>query len=293
MSEITPSHTGIKVAVIDSGIDVNNINLKANIMGGISFENDNSEDYHDHNGHGTLCAAVIKSQYSDAGLYAVKILNHEAGGTSQSLLSGLKHMLSTDIRLINLSIAITNDHYVGEIKDICHALYNEGKIMVCSVANELDNSNPAQFTNIIGVRGKMFKTPEEYWYNSANDIQCIADMTRMLTSDLNGTYRLFGKCNSKATALFTGRVARIMADKPDISFAELEEILEEKAVRKEWNDTCLKKDEPLSEVFDKEKYARNNEIVTQITNIIKETFVIQEDISDFLKVHSLFHPFIG
>jgi len=293
VSDITPSNTSIKVAVIDSGIDVNNIDIKDNIVGGISFEDDHSEDYHDENGHGTLCAAVVKSQYPAAGIYAVKVLNHDAGGTHRSLLNGLKHMLGSDIRLINLSIAIFNDDYAQQINEICQALYNEGKIIVCSIANGSDKSSPAQFANVIGVAGKMFKTPEEYWYNSRYDIQCIADMTRMLTSDLKGTYRLWGKCNSKATALLTGKIAGIMAEKPDISFEELEEILEEKAARTEWDSISLQEDELPNESFNKEKYTTNSGIVQQITSIFKETYRLSEDISDLLQANHLFHPSIG
>ena len=68
----------IKVALVDTGIDINHEYLKNNIIGGISIcenkygEIELSDDYNDENGHGTRCASLIKKEFPDVQLFIIK-----------------------------------------------------------------------------------------------------------------------------------------------------------------------------------------------------------------------------
>src|SRR5262249_60137980 len=51
---------GVKVAIMDTGIDRNHPDLKQNIIGGINAHaGENQSDYQDYNGHGTHMAGII------------------------------------------------------------------------------------------------------------------------------------------------------------------------------------------------------------------------------------------
>ena len=69
---------GVKVAMIDSGIDRSH-RLLQHVDKGICFAVSSdgvraSQDYRDTSGHGTAVASIIRKKAPDAELYAVKIL---------------------------------------------------------------------------------------------------------------------------------------------------------------------------------------------------------------------------
>jgi len=56
--------TGVKVAIMDTGIDYDHPDLAANYKGGYDFGGDysvapNDDDPMDYNGHGTHCAGIV------------------------------------------------------------------------------------------------------------------------------------------------------------------------------------------------------------------------------------------
>ena len=89
--------TGIKVAVIDTGIDYTHPDLAANYKGGIDYVNDDA-DPKDDNGHGTHVAGIIAARDNDIGvmgvapeawLYAVKVLNSAGSGWISDIAAGI------------------------------------------------------------------------------------------------------------------------------------------------------------------------------------------------------------
>lgn len=79
---------GIKIAILDTGIDIDSSEL--NVAGGVSFIP--GTDYDDYNGHGTALAGIIGAGENGEGLigiapeselYAVKVLD------SNDLIPGL------------------------------------------------------------------------------------------------------------------------------------------------------------------------------------------------------------
>ena len=91
--------TGVKVAVLDSGIDTEHRDL--NVKGGFcSLENECASGipYDDDNGHGTHVAGIIAALKNNTGivgitpnvdLYSIKALNAFGLGTTNSLIDGI------------------------------------------------------------------------------------------------------------------------------------------------------------------------------------------------------------
>lgn len=72
----------VKVAILDTGIDKDHEYLKDNIVGGISFHYNNnyvitSDKYNDDNGHGTSCSSIIKKEFEEVEIIAVKVLDKQ------------------------------------------------------------------------------------------------------------------------------------------------------------------------------------------------------------------------
>lgn len=290
---------GSTVAIIDSGIDVDNTQFKNRITDGIGFRYDSEtgkktsdDSFKDENGHGTSCASLIKRIATNTDFYIVKILNKDAETNSKALLQALKYLSSMNIRLINLSLATIDEEYLEEIKEVCNLLRQSGKIIVCSLDNRNNRSFPAVLDSVIGVRGGIFNSQELFWFNRAYEIQCVADIVPIYAPTINGAYWLFGG-NSKATALFTGHIANILSEQPDISFEKLNEVLERRACKNNWdeNDIDINIDffediKPLDENFEQSD-------MKILTSILKDNLGFNEASEALVFKKKLYSPQIG
>ena len=126
---------GVKVGVLDTGIDYNHPDLKDAYKGGYDFVDDDTDpmettyaDWKDskksqfNNGnsyyteHGTHVAGIIagqgmnESEYSttgvapDAELYAYRVLGPYGSGTMEAILSGIDQAVADEMDVINLSL---------------------------------------------------------------------------------------------------------------------------------------------------------------------------------------------
>lgn len=286
----------IKIAIVDTGIDKNHDYLKDNIIGGIALESTDdyitlSENYEDENGHGTLCASIIKNEFENAEFFIVKALNKQGKTNIQILEEALKYLLSVDINIINLSLSVIESELVKDLYKICENLKNQEKIIVCSVANGFEYSYPAKFNNVIGVRGFILENENAFWYNQDYDIECIMDNNSYLRCDINNSYKLFGKCNSQAAAKLTGKIANILSKKPSIKIEDLNAMLSKIAVRNYWTLNDLESSKRYPNFKNNKNYI-NEDILICIVNTIRDVLHINKD-DNILYECSLFNKYVG
>ncbi len=116
--------TGVNVAVLDTGVDLNHPDLTDTVIAQHCFnkngclpdeaiESDNAQDEY---GHGTHIAGIIASQGQmgpsglapDVGLVAVRVLGQGGSGFSSDVLSGMDWLLANQanlkVKVINLSL---------------------------------------------------------------------------------------------------------------------------------------------------------------------------------------------
>lgn len=146
---------GIKVAVLDTGIDYNHVDLKRNFAGGINFTTANRNDYMDYVGHGTFCAGLIAAEANNMGvigvapeasIYAVKVLDNTSQGTIKWLMQGIEWSINNKMDIINCSLGFTKDY--PALHDLICKAYNAGIITVAAAGNNkfaLDVEYPARY----------------------------------------------------------------------------------------------------------------------------------------------------
>ena len=143
---------GIKVAVIDTGIDyvhndpdddpyVVDPEFLNNYVGGYDFFN-NDDDPMDDNGHGTHVAGILAAEHNGylvtgvapgVELYALKILNAAGEGEYSGLIAALGWAVDNQIDVVNMSLG---GHEVSaELQAAVTAAYNEGVTMVAASGN--------------------------------------------------------------------------------------------------------------------------------------------------------------
>ena len=107
---------GVKVAVIDTGIDLSHPDLIANIKGGFNTI-DHKASFTDDNGHGTHVAGTIAAANNDIGvigvapeanLYAVKVLDKTGTGRISDVIEGIQWSVDNHMQVVNMSFGTTS-----------------------------------------------------------------------------------------------------------------------------------------------------------------------------------------
>lgn len=105
--------TGVKVAVLDTGVDSNHPDLKGKVVDKISFAKDESPE--DGNGHGTHVAGIIAGSGASSGgkykgvapgasLMNIKVLNNEGYGQASSIMEGIEYAVDNGADIISMSL---------------------------------------------------------------------------------------------------------------------------------------------------------------------------------------------
>ncbi len=110
--------SGVRVAIIDSGIDKNHPDLVGKVVGEVNFveEEDTTDDLM---GHGTMCAGIIAgSGLASGGKYAgiapgasllnVRVIDSSGDGRVSDIISGIEWALDHDADVMSLSLGGMN-----------------------------------------------------------------------------------------------------------------------------------------------------------------------------------------
>ena len=145
---------GIKVGVIDSGIDYNHPDLDTVYVGGWDFFNNDSDPF-DDNGHGTHVAGTIAAELNeppagvvgvapDVDLYAYKVVDANGEGDYSGLIAALDRAVTVDqVDVVNMSLGA---HAVSQaLQDAVAAAYDAGTVLVAASGNV----NPLDFFELL------------------------------------------------------------------------------------------------------------------------------------------------
>lgn len=102
---------GVKVAILDSGIDLNHPDLKGSIISYKDFTG--SGTVQDANGHGTHVAGIIGARKNGLGvvgvapdcqLYIGRVLGNEGNGSFDWIVDGINWCIEQKVNVINMSL---------------------------------------------------------------------------------------------------------------------------------------------------------------------------------------------
>jgi len=227
---------GIKVAVVDSGIDVDHPFLAdANIAGGASFHPSPAGGVRqgpfirrDAYGHGTACAGIIFSIAPEASIYSVSVLDARLKSSTECVKEAVTWCARNDIKVVNLSLGTTNEMHQRSYSILAHAAYYRDLILVSANVNSPERSYPARLASVIGVRAKAMKNNDlvEMGYARNNEIEFLAQGIQVRVPWLDGGF-MYQTGNSFAAPHVTGLVCRIVEAFPGCSPFEVKAILKQ------------------------------------------------------------------
>jgi len=151
--------SGIKVAVIDTGVDLLHTDLSANISTGYDFVNNDASPM-DDNGHGTHVAGIIASVQNGIGVIGaantakimpVKVLNNQGYGYLSDVAKGIYYAADNGARVINLSLGAPSDSLT--LKAAVDYAVKKGVVIAAAAGNDSGQtcSYPAAYASVICV----------------------------------------------------------------------------------------------------------------------------------------------
>lgn len=155
----TTRGNNIKIAVLDSGIDLDHPDLASQIMVSKNFTTSSSVT--DYQGHGTHVAGIIASitgngvgtagTCPECKLLNVKVLGDDGRGTCSGIAEGIIWAADNGAKVITMSLGSSNTCQTYE--NALNYAYNKGAVLVATAGNTGDETPryPAYYDNVIAV----------------------------------------------------------------------------------------------------------------------------------------------
>ena len=158
---------GVKVAILDTGVNRTHVDLDANYNASCSYDFVNADsDPTDDHGHGSHVSGIAGAENNDTGVVGVapratlcvyKVLGADGSGSWSNVLAGLERAASDGAKVVNLSLGSSGDP--GQtVAEAFTAAYNSGLIMFAAAGNSGECAGtsdtveyPARYPEVIAV----------------------------------------------------------------------------------------------------------------------------------------------
>jgi subtilisin len=239
--KITPSWAwggskgkGVKVAVVDSGVEHDHPAVGKSVVGGVIVEYDSraKDGYRikpddkpvDVSGHGTACAGIIHSVAPESEIYSVRVLGRNMSGRAIQFAAGLDWAIEHDMHVVNLSLSTALDEFFGIFHDLADQAYFKNVNLVSAVNNLPEPSYPSLYSSVISVAAHDGHDPLQYFYNPHPPVEFGAPGIDVEVA-WNQKQYLVCTGNSFAAPHIAGITALIRSKHPDLTPFQVKAIL--------------------------------------------------------------------
>lgn len=157
--DLTTGSNGIKVAILDTGIDESHPDLSGKVVGRANFTNSPTNE--DIDGHGTHVAGIVGATTNNGNgvagtgyntaLMNGKVLNDDGFGDYWGIAQAVIWATDNGANVVNMSLG--GPSYSQALNDAINYAWSKGVVVVAAAGNGNTSSPsyPAYFTNVIAV----------------------------------------------------------------------------------------------------------------------------------------------
>ncbi|WP_437048000.1 type VII secretion-associated serine protease mycosin [Streptomyces sp. enrichment culture] len=236
---------GVTVAVIDTGVDDSNVQLRsAMASGGKSYVGGSANE--DLEGHGTRVAGIIAARpikgtgfvglAPDAKILSLRYTGgEEKQGNSRTMSQAIRDAVAKGAKIINISSDTANKEDNTELRNAVAAAVNAGALIVAAAGNDGADGNsaktyPASYPGVLAVAASD-RNDERAFFSQAGDfVDVAAPGVGMVSTVPKG-----GQCTADGTSFaapYVAGVAALLKEKyPAWSAAQIATRIEETAQR--------------------------------------------------------------
>lgn len=198
---------GVKVAVMDTGIDYNHPDLVANYkggydFGGIFFGIIDDPDPMDFNGHGTHCAGIVAAVKGndigvigvapEADLYGVKVFDDLGYCLYSDVIQGLEWCIKNNMEVISMSFGSAYNAGDPGIEPWINSAYNSGILLVGAAGNEGSGTDtviyPARYDAVVAVSATDSGDNRAPWSSTGPGVELAAPGVSIYSTYLGNRY---------------------------------------------------------------------------------------------------------
>jgi len=217
---------GVKIAIVDTGIDYTHTDLNDNYCGGYDFVNGDSDPMDDH-WHGTHCAGIIAAEKNDMGIlgvapeadiYALKVLDSAGSGSLSNVVAAIDWAIDNNMQIVSMSLG-TNS-YSSSLETICNQAYASGILLVAAAGNDgnADGTGdcvdyPANYDSVIAV-ASVYSPDVRSGYSSTGPAVELAAPGATIYSTIPGNSYQYASGTSMACPHVAGTAALVWALNP-------------------------------------------------------------------------------
>ena len=229
---LDPAGTGVRVALIDSGVDPSHPWLIDASLDHVRLEPLGKgfavvpDEGGDGSGHGTACAGIICRMVPGARVTSVRALGSDGRCSRAALFTALQYCVRERFQVVNLSLGIDiprkaslqpADHRpILSLHELADAAYTVGVVLVASGPNaRAFRTYPGRFKALVGVGRGRFEDLDTLATARSADHEILAPGTDVLAPALGGGERRWSG-TSFACPFVTAHVARILAARPGL-----------------------------------------------------------------------------
>lgn len=230
--------SGVKVAVIDTGIDRDHPDLDANLAGCVNFIY-SWQTCEDDNGHGTHVSGIIAAENNDFGvvgvapnakIYSLKVLDRRGSGYLSDIIEALDWAVANNMQIVNMSLGTSVD--VISFHEAIKRVNSAGIVQVAAAGNSGPGANtvnyPAAYPEVIAVSATDSSNNVPSWSSRGPEVDLAAPGVNVYSTYLKGKYQTLSG-TSMAAPHVTGAAALRLFLKPGEAPFQVESVLETNA----------------------------------------------------------------
>ncbi|MDG6244785.1 MAG: S8 family serine peptidase [Methanolobus sp.] len=207
---------GIKVAIIDTGVDHRHSDLAANYLGGYDFVNMDADPMDDHS-HGTHVAGTIAALNNDigvlgvaplAGFYALKAADSSGSCSWSNVIASIDWAVKNDADIISMSLGGSSS---STLRSACDNAYDSGVVLVAAAGNSGGSVLfPAAYDSVIAVSATDSNNVRTSWSSYGPQVELAAPGVSIY-STMPGSSYAFKSGTSMATPHVAGVAALLLS----------------------------------------------------------------------------------